>query len=301
LRTKVLFVGNATKDTILFVPHLPSDDEVSAVERRVSCFGGRGVVPAIVAASLGIDAELCTTLGEDYHSEFTEFLTKLGVRSELTKRDERNVGITEYFAFVNANNGSTVAAALTPNLDWQSTPTQLQAVKAFQIVYFSTNPPAFNLELLNQVNPESQQIVHNLGIRFAQAPQYIKPMLDKSHILIGNRHEFRILEELTGLSARSLIELGQIELVIATSGTQPIKAHVRGQSDPVVITPNPARGEVIPIGAGDSFAAGLIAALDMSHTIETALAFASKCGRLAAESYNSYPDLAAVRWLWKEL
>lgn len=69
------FVGNATTDEMYFVPRLPVSDEVAAASRRVTCLGGRGVVPALVTAALGVDVELCTMIGATERTSFESFLT----------------------------------------------------------------------------------------------------------------------------------------------------------------------------------------------------------------------------------
>jgi len=37
----IVFVGNATQDSVFFVPRLPSEDEVCEVRKSVNCLGGR--------------------------------------------------------------------------------------------------------------------------------------------------------------------------------------------------------------------------------------------------------------------
>ena len=108
---KMLFVGNATEDSILFVRELPANDIVAMADNRLHCLGGRGVVPALVAAALGMDAHLCTVIGADRRAAFTSFLETYHVGHDLVKWDEQNDGITQYVAFVDPGVGATYAAA----------------------------------------------------------------------------------------------------------------------------------------------------------------------------------------------
>lgn len=84
----VVVVGNATKDCVFFVSHLPSEDEVCAVQKSIKSLGGRGVVPALVAAALDLEPELCTVIGDNLKHEFNDFLNANHVGT--SRRESRN-------------------------------------------------------------------------------------------------------------------------------------------------------------------------------------------------------------------
>ena len=241
-----------------------------------------------------MDAHLCTVIGADRRAAFTSFLETYHVGHDLVKWDEQNDGITQYVAFVDPGVGATYAAARPGPLDWRPNSRQRTAVKTVRVVYFSTQPPEFNGELLQHVDRAHQTVVHSLAYRFADAPDYLDLMLRKSRILVGNRYEARMVEEFVGGSISDLLAEYGIELIVITAGTEPILAYRKGESEPLVYAPRPWEGETVPIGAGDSFAAGLIYALELGCDVADALAIAADCGRLAAASQLSYPDLEAV-------
>src|SRR3954451_8672417 len=96
----VLFVGNATEDSVYFVPRVPRNDEVCAVRKTLSCLGGRGVVPAIVASALGLRSELCTVIGADLRSTLEGFLALHEIGTAAVKWDVSGSSTTQYVAFV---------------------------------------------------------------------------------------------------------------------------------------------------------------------------------------------------------
>jgi sugar/nucleoside kinase (ribokinase family) len=290
----VLIIGNATRDSIYYVPALPLDDEVAAASKKLCCLGGRGVVPALVTSSLGVDTHLCTVIGTDQRETFDRFLAAYGINARLVKWDDTAPGVTEYVAFASPTDGTTAAIALAPPLDWTCSKAQLAGVYEFPIVYFSTNKPAFNLQLLEHVNPDAQCVVHSLGIRFEEEPSYVEMLLRKASLLIGNRHEFSMLSAMTGAAIPELIAQGSVVRAIVTSGDQPLQIYERGGAEPALYSITGHDGRVVPIGAGDSFAAGLLCGLSEGQPLAQSIELAIRCGRLAAESPISYPDLAAV-------
>jgi hypothetical protein len=165
----VLFIGNATRDSVYFVPHLPANDEVCSVSRRVSCLGGRGVVPALVGSALGLRSTLCTVIGADLKSEFEPFLDTHGVRKAI-KWDEIGSSTTKYVAFIDESEAQVSAVALAPNLDWTPTDAQRRDVEGASGLYFSTNDLSFNKYLLSCVRAGEQEVLHNLGVRLKSHP-----------------------------------------------------------------------------------------------------------------------------------
>src|SRR5712691_5204952 len=125
-----IFVGNATRDVVFFVPHLPTNDEVCVASRQVRCLGGRGVVPALVASALGMSADVCTVIGTDLRVVFEEFLESHQVNTDAIKWDPSGRSTTKYVAFIGEDSGDSVAVALAPALDWHAADVQRESVAA---------------------------------------------------------------------------------------------------------------------------------------------------------------------------
>jgi len=189
---------------------------------------GGGVVPALVAGALGLDAELCTVVGGELREEFSSFLSSNDVGTSAVKWDASNLGVTQYVAFIGEETGTSVAVARAAALDWRSTETQRELVRRARAAYFSTNNLDFNLELLAFV-PADVPVIHNLGVRLAGRPDYLDAMLSKSTLLIGNRVEMSNLTSLTGLTPEGVLSSsGSLESIIITAGPEAARLFGRG-------------------------------------------------------------------------
>lgn len=290
----IVFVGNATQDSLFFVPRLPSEDEVCAVRKNVTCLGGRGVVPALVAGALGLKVELCTVVGSDFREEFSEFLNSNHVGTSGVKWDESNRGVTQYVAFIGEETGTSVAVAKAAVLDWRSTESQRELVRRARAAYFSTNDLDFNLELLACV-PTHGPVIHNLGVRLAGRPDYFDAMLRKSTLLIGNRVEMSNLTSLTGLTPEDMLaSSASLENVIITAGGEGARLFGRDDHTPVVYPGVTVDRVCSPVGAGDSFAVGVLWSVISGNSRSEGIRMGMTLGALAVASKRSYPDLAEV-------
>jgi sugar/nucleoside kinase (ribokinase family) len=289
-----IFVGNATQDSVFFVAHLPRQDEVCAVRKNIKCLGGRGVVPALVAGALGLESELCTVVGHDLRDEFSEFLNSNHVDTSGVKWDVSNCGVTQYVAFIGEETGTSVAVANAPSLDWRSTASQRDLVRRARIAYFSTNNLDFNLELLDCV-ADDVPVIHNLGIRLADNPAYLDAMLGKSTLLIGNRIELSNIASATGLTPQDMLSSStSLENIIITAGREGAQLFSRGEDAPVNYPGRTVDRMRSPVGAGDSFAVGLLWSIISGKSRGEGIRLGMALGALAVASERSYPDLKEV-------
>ena len=293
-RQNLIVVGNATSDEIYCTERLPQDDEVSAATSKIACFGGRGVVPALVLAALGTRPSLCTVVGADMQASLEPFLLTHNVATGLVDWDQKGSGITRYVAFACPNEGTTQAIALPAEVDWRPSENQQQGISEASILYFSTNPPRYNYALLDHVAPATQIVVHNLGIRFEQLPQYVPRMLECSTILVGNHLELERLVHFTAAGPRDLFRYKNIEWIIVTSGKAEIVIYHRANQRPIFFQPQIQSLPNIPIGAGDSFAAGIVDGFVRGRDPLESLELACSLGAAATRSPSSFPDLTEV-------
>jgi sugar/nucleoside kinase (ribokinase family) len=294
-RPAILFVGNATHDSVYFVPHVPRNDEVCAVRKTLSCLGGRGVVPAIVSSALGLTSELCTVIGADVRSPFEEFLTSHEIGTGAVKWDSTGRSTTQYVAFVGEATGEVSAVAANPSLDWHPTAQQSDAIKRAAAIYFSTNDLDFNAALLTEADPKNQIVVHNLGVRIEGRPAYVELILSKAAIVIGNEVEIERLSRVASAEPAELVaDSESVEALVVTRGARGVLVFKKGQHGADEYAGRRAASVVSPIGAGDALAAGILASLVAGRSMEEAVALGIELGALAVESELPYPDPARV-------
>jgi adenosine kinase len=93
-------------------------------------------------------------------------------------------------------------------------------------------------------------------------------------ILVGNDYEIELIRQRTGRDVDALLELA--EMVVTTLGRE--GSQIATRDGVFQIPPAPPREEVDPVGAGDAYRAGLIAALLEGRGVE----LAGRIGALAA-------------------
>lgn len=197
-------------------------------------------------------------------------------------------------AFIGEETGTSVAVARAPALDWHSTATQRELVRRARAAYFSTNNLDFNLELLACV-PADVPVIHNLGVRLAGRPDYLDAMLSKSTLLIGNRVEMSNLTSLTGLTPEGVLSSsGSLESIIITAGPEGARLFGRGDHAPVAYPGVRVDRVRSPVGAGDSFAVGILWSVISGKSRTEGIRMGMVLGALAVASERSYPDLSEV-------
>jgi sugar/nucleoside kinase (ribokinase family) len=145
-------------------------------------------------------------------------------------------------------------------------------------------------------------VVHNLGVRTAGHGDYIEAMLAHSSILVGNRVEVDVLTEQTGLDPPGLLgRPTSVEQILVTGGREGVLLYQTAHREPARFAAPRVEDVVSPVGAGDTFAAALIAAIFAGRDVRDAIDLAMRVAALAVQSADSFPDLQAVSTLAIEL
>ena len=120
-------------------------------------------------------------------------------------------------------------------------------------------------------------------------------MIQKSKILIGNNDEFgELLTKLKLRSPKELFGLNQnLNTVFITQGKE--GSQIYDHSGNVIVVPAEKAVSTSPVGAGDSYSAGIVYGVKNGWTREKSARFASKIAAISVESLTSYPDIGKIR------
>ncbi len=265
-QTSVLVIGRAVWDDWQDLPE-------AAPNAR---FGGAAANVAIHLARLGVNAELLTSFGSDsFSSEYEKRLQNVGVsvsrsirvlhplprvRSWWTKQ----VYIWDQGAWLHDLIALDVTSVLKPH----------------QIAFFGDYPLSFfPVEKGTRVQFAAPQDTLKLGLTTVED-------LLRHHwtCVFLNSEEAEIVSAHTCIS--SLSELRR-ETWLVTNGPNDTVAYVNGQ----ISLHSPIRCNCVdPVGGGDAFAAGVVAALVRQMDLETAIRVGHICSSIIVQQFGCQSD-----------
>ncbi|MCT4612508.1 MAG: carbohydrate kinase family protein [Clostridia bacterium] len=290
---RVVCIGNMTHDTLLRVNDIPELDDVAYVNENVECMGGRGAIVAIALGRLGISTDLITSLpSNELTDKYIELLNENNVETKNIFIDDKANKLFEVVVAISKEQSNCISFFKPSDIKFEANQKQKEKVRAADMAYFSTHKRSFNQELLNEIDPQKTQIIHNVSSYFLQSEEYVKLMLEKSSVLVFNELEAKkLLENIRELSAETIFKsapnLDTIFMTCGESGSMIYEktgkvTHVEAKMATEVIS---------PVGAGDTYAAGIVYGIANGWDNELSARFASEIACLSVESETSYPNL----------
>ena len=292
-------VGNITEDTLLYVERLPPLDGVSFVTEVTRCLGGRGAIPAFVAAALGSKTALLTAIGMNAKTELLEPLSAAGVDTTCIERQGDGESYFEAIAAISKNDENSVTYFVPKKIPMTVSPRHEARARAARVVYFSTHKRSFNLCLLEAVRTSGSIVIHNLSRYLFTDGKYREAALERSEILIGNEYEYSELLRDCDCTDQGLFRLyPRVGVVVVTLGARGVKA-IRPGRESTHVAAIAARVRT-PLGAGDAFAGGFIHAIAQGHAVEKGLATGVRTAAASIRAGRTLPDLGELRMIRKD-
>ena len=285
-------IGNITQDKLLRVDSIPELDDVAYVNESVECMGGRGAIVALALGRLGISTSLVTAVSNDSIARnYLEFLQENNVDVSSVAIDNSAESLFKVIVAISKEQENCISFFEPSNINFSSTPGQLDTVNNSDIVYFSTHKRSFNESMLSSIKNDSTKVIHNISSYFLQSKEYVSLMLNRSNILIGNELETSAL--LKGADCSSPQDLfnyySNLETIYATQGDAGSWIYSK-DSRPCFVEAQGSES-VSPVGAGDAYAAGVIYGIANGWSNIHCAEFASKVASISVGSATSYPDL----------
>lgn len=214
-------IGNVTQDKLLRVDSIPELDDVAYVNESVECMGGRGAIVALALGRLGISTSLVTAVSNDSIARnYLELLQENNVDVSSVAIDNSAGSLFKVLVAISREQENCISFFEPSNINFSSTPGQLDTVNDSDIVYFSTHKRSFNKSMLSSIKNDSTKVIHNVSSYFLQSKEYVSLMLNRSNILIGNELETSALLKSAGCSSpQDLFNYhSNLETIYATQG-----------------------------------------------------------------------------------
>ena len=295
---KIVCIGNMTHDILLRVDDLPKIDDVGYVYDNTKCMGGRGAIVAISLSSLGCDCSYFTSIPNNPNAKkYLNFLQKNGVNIDGIYYDENCEEMYEVFVVITKKEENCISFFKPANLEFKVTQEQKQICYESNIFYFSTHQKKYNLELLNMIDGENNIIIHNVSSYFLNSELYLKTMIQKSNVLIGNEDEITTLKNKLQIEdLRLLFKINpNLSAIFVTYGKVGSKIFYNNGYIEMVAADEALANS--PVGAGDSYSAGIVYGISQNWSYSDCAKFASELAAISVESHTSYPNIEKVKEL----
>lgn len=300
MENKIVCIGNMTHDILLRVEDLPKIDDVGYVYDNTKCMGGRGAIVAVTLAGLGCNCSYFTSIPNNLDAKkYLTFLQDNGVNIDGIYYDDNCDEMYEVYVAITKKEENCISFFKPANLEFKVTQKQKQICDESNIFYFSTHQKKYNLELLNMIDEKNKIIIHNVSSYFLNSELYLRTMIQKSNILIGNEDEINALKNKLQIDdLRLLFRINHnLSAIFVTYGKVGSKIFYNNGYIEMVAADEALANS--PVGAGDSYSAGIVYGISQNWSYSDCAMFASKLAAISVESHTSYPDIEKVKYLKK--
>lgn len=245
------------------------------VDDVVFTTGGGGTNTAVSFAGLGLNTSCVVQVGEDLSGKhIEEELKENGVDIYFVMKDENNK--TAYSVVLSSKNkGRTILVYRGASSNINSSKINWEELKSKWFYIASVNG---NFELLNKIfevaSANDIKIAFNPGSKELK-DERLKPLLEKTNILILNKEEAAIL---TGESIEKEKEILEkldnmtSSIAVMTKGNEGVKII---DNDVIYSAPSLGKDGIERTGAGDAFGSGFVSGIILKNDIEYAMQLGS--------------------------
>jgi len=250
---KILVVGSVALDTIR-TPQVKGD----------YILGGSAVHFVNASAILGVPVDLVGVVGEDFKSEYKEFLIKKKANiSGLLSKPGKTFHWEGYYEN-DMNQAYTVKTELNVFENFQ--PHIPDSYKNDPFVFLANIDPVLQLNVLDNMNSPEFVVSDTMNLWIETKKKDLEKVISRSNIIFFNEAEIR---QYTGImnivkAARKVIETGP-SFVIVKRGEY---GFLLAGKDELFCAPGMIVEQVVdPTGAGDSFAGGFMSYLSVKERL----------------------------------
>lgn len=255
--------GHVVMDVTMRVDRLPTSGTVG-INSMVQNFGGTAGNFAMVAARLGFPFHLYSAVSRSTHSQYLEFLSKIGVDISHIVVDHEDMGPIGYAATTGEEQiFYFYQGPMEKSLYDRIKPVSLN----YDYIHFGTGLPEDFMKFSKLAG--ISKIVFDPGqeISYRYDSKKLEPLIEMSHITILNQLEFETAARILSISKEGLES--RCTNLIVTKGKEGSVLYRNGEaiSFPALAVEKPYD----TIGAGDSYRAGLYLGLKLGKTLEESM------------------------------
>ncbi|MDD5317328.1 MAG: carbohydrate kinase family protein [Candidatus ainarchaeum sp.] len=280
----IYVVGTLALDTIIYCPRMPLKNTAVQVSSMHRVFGGTAGNVAAVLSALGERASVISLAGEDFPgSDYDRHLKSLGVETAHVSI-RKGAHTSRAYAPVVESTGELVFY-FEPMPGFSDLPLPRLGLSSGDFIHIATGNPAFNRRLA--ASTPGARISFDPGY---DAPRYSKDDLEsifrRTLILSMNETELDSVLKTTGNGSwKSLFSYG-IRVIVITHGERGSEAHTEGASFKIGSYTKSAMRD--PIGAGDAYRAGFLAAYAKGMPVEECAKTGSAAASLIKEHVGGH-------------
>lgn len=225
------------------------------LSRLSSSYGGCGMNITYGLNRLGVDVTPLTSVGRDFRDHYLGHLHDNGIDSRYVCVDESYEHSAHCIIF--SDDLGNQITAFNPGASLSETrtlPGEITHFDQFKIAMLAPEDAPIMLRQARDINRRTQ-VIFDPGQGLAEFTQAeIRELLDLSHVVICNDHEWDIMQTNAGLTAEEIIST---HMAIITRGAKGVDLYAAGEPDRHVDALQDQ--EVVdPTGCGDAFRAGYI-------------------------------------------
>ena len=259
INKRVLCVGNITQDMLIRVNDIPQLDDVAIVNNYTDCMGGRGAIVAVSLGALGVNPTYVTYVPDCITAnDYIDFLNLNGVNTNLIGVDNSSSKLFQVTAIISEEQKNCISFFNPSKINFSVTEAMRSEITNADIIYFSTHNKKFNLALMQDIDKKHTHVIHNACSYFLNSAEYVQSMINNSHTLICNENEYALLLDVTKSNAINDIwnMTTDLSMIIVTQGIKGSTVYTRNHGEKFYSTSEVEA--LAPIGAGDSYAAGIV-------------------------------------------
>ncbi len=297
---EVLLLGDLNVDIFLDVPELPGPGGEGVATRQRMGFGGSAANTAVVLQRLGATCAMVCCVGDDEWGTFAaKGLAEIGVDTSLVQRTAAE-GTSLNVVAVTADGERTMYAyrGASAQLAEAAVPDDLRGAGFLHISgYALLAEPQRTAAVVAARRARERGVRVSLDVpvdTVRSAPEALCAFLPLVDIVVIGSSDAQLLMGVPeGAATHAIAELGP-QLVAVKCGADGAVLLAGGER---IALPAPRVEVVDSTGAGDSFCAGLLFALNAGASLEAAGLLANACGAAAVGVLGAganLPDRAGV-------
>lgn len=283
-------IGNLTRDYLFWVDKLPELDDVSTVRNYRECFGGRGAIVTCILSALGCSTNLINTIPNSELESLKDFFNSRKGSISSIEIDEKANNYNKVFVTIGKHEENCTSLYFSGDCN-KIVPTQRQysIIDKAEFVYFTSHEIVTSIEILKSININKHCVIVNISSYMLKSYEYLKLLLEKAEIIIGNQLEFKTLLSELGISLYVDIfkHFERLRYFIVTLGADGVYFHSRENVEIRL----PALKALVktPVGIGDAFVSGIIYGEFHGLSPDMSLKIGLKLAAVSIESEESCP------------
>jgi adenosine kinase len=224
--------------------------------KLTSSYGGCGMNIAYGLNRLGVDVTPLTSVGRDFRDHYLGHLEQIGIDTRYVCIDESYEHSAHCIIF--SDDLGNQITAFNPGASLSGThtlPTEIVHYDELKIAMLAPEDAPIMLRQARDIGRTGMQVIFDPGQGLAEfTREEIRELLELSHIVICNDHEWEIMQTNSGMSAEEIVKT---HLAIITRGAGGVDLYRDGEP-PCHVDALADREIVDPTGCGDAFRAGYI-------------------------------------------